>query len=94
MPLVQPISAVICNGTLSSDAVTHSPVCTGTPGTWSTVSTLAIDPAASATLTTVLETGGVDWSIVEWVFGSGLVLFAVGAGIGAVLNVVRKARHI
>lgn len=35
---------------------------------------------------------GVDWSVVEWIFGSGLVLFAVGAGIGAVLNIVRKAR--
>lgn len=35
---------------------------------------------------------GIDWTVVEWIFGAGLVMFATGAAVGAVINVVRKAR--
>lgn len=34
----------------------------------------------------------IDWATTEWIFGSGLVLFALGAGIGSVINITKKAR--
>lgn len=35
---------------------------------------------------------GIDWTVVEWIFGAGLVMFATGAAVGSVINIVRKAR--
>lgn len=35
---------------------------------------------------------GIDWSVVEWIFGAGLIIFATGAAIGSIINVVRKTR--
>lgn len=34
----------------------------------------------------------IDWATTEWIFGSGLVLFALGAGIGSIINITKKAR--
>lgn len=34
----------------------------------------------------------IDWTTTEWIFGSGLVLFALGAGIGSIINITKKAR--
>lgn len=33
-----------------------------------------------------------DLSIIEWVFGSGLILFVISVGIGSILSIVRKTR--
>lgn len=86
----QSVTFPYCDGVLSQDPQTNAALCSGV---WRTIQALAIDPANQATLGTVLDTGGVDWSTVEWIFGSGLVLFVTGAGIGVVINVVRKARN-
>jgi len=86
----QSVTLPYCDGVLSQDPQTNAPVCSGV---WRTIQTLALDPANQATLGAVLDTGGVDWTTVEWIFGSGLILFATGAGIGGVINLVRKARN-
>ncbi len=76
-----------CEGTLTQ--IDGGPICAGT---WKTATGFLIDPSQQTALTTLLTDGPVDWATVEWIFGSGLVLFAVGAGVGAIVNVIRKAR--
>lgn len=86
--IAQSVTLPYCDGVLSQD-LNGSPLCSGL---WRTVQTLALDPANQSPLAALLDTGGVDWATVEWVFGAGLILFATGAGIGGVINVVRKAK--
>lgn len=57
-----------------------------------TVTGYVLDPGVSPLLETLLNQGGIDWEIVQTVFESGLFLFAIGAGIGLSINVVRRFR--
>lgn len=90
MPSFLAVTIAHCAGTVTSDG-NGNPVCS-VP--WQSLQTLAIDPASSSILTTLLDSGGVDWSTVEWIFGSGLILFATGAGVGVVVQIARRARHL
>lgn len=91
MPSFLPAKFPHCPGNMSIDPVSNAPTC---DQPWQAIQTLAIDPSASSILTVLLDQGGVDWSTVEWIFGSGLILFATGAGVGAVVQIVRKARNL
>lgn len=53
---------------------------------------LLSDPAFLSSLDWMVNQGGVDWTALEFTFGGGLTLFAVGAGVGLVINVVKKLR--
>jgi hypothetical protein len=78
----------------SSGAVANGPagelVCTG--GTWSTVNGFLLDASQQPQLTVLLENGGIDWETVEWMFFGGLSLFVAGAGVGLIINVLRRLK--
>jgi|GEM_PF-1459563 hypothetical protein len=59
-----------------------------------TVSAYLVDPSESSQMELMLVNSGVDWTAVSEIFGGGLLLWAVGAGIGLILNVLRKAKAV
>lgn len=62
------------------------------PGNIGTASAVVIPPEYAPLLGVLLDNGGLDWPTVSWVFGTGLFIFAIGAGIGMVISAVRRAR--
>ena len=87
MAIGQIVTLPYCDGVMTQ--VDAAPACAGT---WKTVTGFLIDTSQQTALNTLLVEGSIDWASVEWIFGSGLVLFAVGAGIGSIVNIIRKAK--
>lgn len=53
-------------------------------------SAYVLEPSSAPYLEYLLNQGGVDWSALEYGFGGGLACFAVGAGVGLIINVIKK----
>lgn len=62
------------------------------PGNIETTSAVIIPTDYSSLLGILLDNGGVDWSVVQTVFQTGLVVFAAGIAVGFLINIVRKFR--
>lgn len=59
-----------------------------------TTTAYLIDATQSSQIEMMLVQSGIDWDTVGLSFGLGLLMYAVGAGIGLIINVVRNARRI
>lgn len=84
----QVLALAYCDGTLTQSGEGY-PICSGL---WKSAQGFLLDTSQQTAISTLLSEGPVDWATVEWIFGSGLVLFAVGAGVGVVINMIRKVR--
>lgn len=51
-----------------------------------------IDPAYQTQTEIMLSQSGIDWAVVQESFGYGLLLFAVGLGLGMIVNLIKKVR--
>lgn len=58
----------------------------------STVQAYLIDPIYQTQTDFLMVQSGIDWQVVYDTFGMSLFLFATGAGVGLLINIVRKAR--
>jgi hypothetical protein len=57
-----------------------------------TVQSYLIDPLYQTQTDFLLAQSGIDWQAVYDAFGMSLLLFAVGAGCGLLINVVKKVK--
>ena len=51
-----------------------------------------IDSGQLANVTAIINSGGIDWEVVQTVAGYSLLFFGIGAGIGLILNVLRRMK--
>lgn len=92
MTIGQVITVPSCPGAVSSvlDGASYSLACSQA---WETKTGYLIDSSQQAQTELVLNSSGVDWSAAQLTFGLGLVMYATGAGIGLIINVLRKLRN-
>lgn len=57
-----------------------------------TVSAYLVDPSQGTQMELMLVNSGVDWAAVGEIFLGGLALWGVGAGVGLVINQLRKMK--
>ena len=58
----------------------------------SLVTAYLIDPLYQSQTELLLAQSGINWDDVYYSFGLSLVMFAVGAGVGVLINLMRKVR--